>query len=641
MRTFLDRLRRYGFAVLTVALLGAVMTIPEVQDRAGTPILVYFFAVLLSAWYGGFGPGLLTTGLIILLSKHTFFPFWRVLRLTLGISSGVAISALAESLHVARRRAEDSEHRLAAVLTSIADAVIATDTRGRITFINPIAQTLTGWEREEAVGKPLETVFRVRAEGTNEPIESPVARVLREGTIVGLGNHTILAARDGTERPIDESAAPIHDEGKPISGVVLVFRDVTEREQHEAERERLLAAQREARDLAEAANQAKDRFLAVLSHELRTPLTPVLLTVSNLLDDPQTPSEFRPTLELTRHNIELEARLIDNLLDLTQIARGELVMHPRTINAHALIEQALTICREDLREAGHRLTLDLKAAEHHVEADPARLLQVLWNLLKNATRFTPAGGVLTVGTHNRGDGAAVCRLVIEVSDNGIGIAPEVLPRIFDAFEQGENSSWSRRSGGLGLGLSISRSIVEALGGCLVATSAGPYQGATFTLDLAVVPAPASEAAEQPLASRHPPAARGLRILLVEDDEATMRAMARLLQIRGHVVLTAQSLAAGLEAAANEEFDLLISDLGLPDGNGLELMRNLREQRPVKAIAVSGFGMDEDVRECHAAGFAAHLTKPVDFQKLETTIQRVTAGAGQDGIRSCASQEHRS
>jgi PAS domain S-box-containing protein len=621
----LDRARHYGFALLMLAVGWAFLQIPMIGHTPGTSILLYFFMVLLSAWYGGLGPGLFTTAVIAWMTAHTTFPLWRVVRLSMGIAGGVAISALAEILHAARRRAEESEQWLAAVLGSIGDAVIATDTNGRVTFINPVAQALTGWTRDEAVGKPLEHVFRIHSRGTKEPIENPVARVLHDGTIVGLGNHTILVSRDGTERPIDDSAAPIRDEAKPTSGVVLVFRDVSERERHEAERERLLAAQREARDVAEAANQAKDRFLAVLSHELRTPLTPVLLTVSTLLDDPQTPAEFRPTLELTRHNVELEARLIDDLLNLTRLKRGELVIHRRTVDAHVVIEQAVAFCREDIQGAGLQLTLDLKANEPHVEADPARLHQVFWNLIKNATRFTPAGGALTVRTWNRGGGAVARRLVVEVADTGIGIAPEALPRIFDAFEQGETSSWTRRSGGLGLGLSISRSIVEAMGGDLAAASSGPYQGSTFTLDLTTVPAPAPAASEPPSGAKAPTSCRGLRILLVEDDEATRRAMARLLQLRGYAVLTAQNMAAGLETAASEPFDLLISDLGLPDGNGLELMRKLREQRPVTGIAVSGFGMDEDVRESHAAGFAAHLTKPVDIQKLETTIRRVTAG----------------
>ncbi len=241
MRTTSDRIRRYGFAVLVLILGAAVMAIPEIRSGAGTPILVYFFAVLLSAWYGGLGPGLLTTGVIVLMTSHTSFPLWRVVRLGLGIASGVSISALAENLHAARRRIEDSQQRLTAVLTSIGDAVISTDARGRVTFLNPVAEQLTGWESDEALSRPLTEIFRIVAEDTRETVENPGARVLREGTIIGLANHTLLIAKDGTERPIDDSGAPIKEQGGAVSGVVLTFRDVTQHRQAEDLQSRLAA----------------------------------------------------------------------------------------------------------------------------------------------------------------------------------------------------------------------------------------------------------------------------------------------------------------------------------------------------------------------------------------------------------------
>ncbi len=241
MRTFSDRIRRYGFAVLVLVLGVAVMDIPEIRDRAGTPILVYFFAILISAWYGGLGPGLLTTAVIVVMTSHTSFPFWRVVRLGLGIASGVSISVLAENLHAARRRIEESRQRLMAVLTSIGDAVIATDAQGRVSFLNPVAERLTGWGSDEAVSRPLKEIFRVVAEDTREAVENPVDRVLAEGIIVGLANHTILIARDGTERPIDDSGAPIKEMGRATAGVVLTFRDVTQHRQAEALQARLAA----------------------------------------------------------------------------------------------------------------------------------------------------------------------------------------------------------------------------------------------------------------------------------------------------------------------------------------------------------------------------------------------------------------
>jgi PAS domain S-box-containing protein len=240
MRKISARFRRYGFAVLVLLLGMVVGTIPVVRE-GGTPIIVLFFLVLLSAWYGGLGPGLLTTALIVLLTWSTPSQSWQVVRLALFIAGGAFISALAEMLHAARRRIEASQERLTAVLTSIGDAVIATDARGRVTFINPVAQKLTGWGSEEAVGRPLTEIFRIVNEDTRAAVEHPVDRVLRDGIVVGLANHTVLIARDGTERPIDDSAAPVKEKGGAITGAVLVFRDVTQHRQAEAVKARLAA----------------------------------------------------------------------------------------------------------------------------------------------------------------------------------------------------------------------------------------------------------------------------------------------------------------------------------------------------------------------------------------------------------------
>jgi signal transduction histidine kinase/ActR/RegA family two-component response regulator len=443
--------------------------------------------------------------------------------------------------------------------------------------------------------------------------------VLREGTVVGLGNHTLLTDRFGTERPIDDSAAPIRDRDGAVAGVVMVFRDVTERKR--AER-----AERAALESAQAANRAKDHFLAVLSHELRTPLTPALLVVSSLADDPNLnlPAEARAGLDLTRHNLELEARLIDDLLDVTRLMRGKLELKREPVDVHALVGRVLEICRSDLDAAGLEVATDLSARRHTVVGDPARLLQVLWNLVRNALKFTPRGGLVRVASRNEDEGGGTT-LVVEVLDSGVGIEPTVLAKIFDPFEQGEPNSWTRRAGGLGLGLTIARSIVRSLGGELTADSPGPYQGSTFAVRLATIaePAPHFEAPTPPRPAR-PRSAGRLRLLLVEDDEATARVLTRLLRSRGHDVTAARTVAEALKAAQAAEFDLVISDIGLPDGNGLELMRRLRATRPLPGIALSGFGMDDDVRKSREAGFREHLTKPVDFDSLEATLLRVAA-----------------
>ena len=385
---------------------------------------------------------------------------------------------------------------------------------------------------------------------------------------------------------------------------------------------RLYREARQARAEAEAANRAKDQFLAVLGHELRTPLTPVLAEVSALLADPATPDDFRPVLEMTRRNVDLEARLIDDLLDLSRIARGKLRLHPQRVDLHASVEQTLAICRSAITEAKVDVLVRLDAQRHHVEADPTKLPQILWNLIKNATKFTPPGGLITVQTSN----PTPSQILLEVSDTGAGIDPAALGRIFTPFDQGDPSV-TGRFGGLGLGLAIGRSLTEAHGGNLRATSPGLGLGATFSLEL-----PTSASVDGLLESPPPEVTpRGessplaYRILIVEDDADTRRVLSRLLRRRGHKVETASGIAEGVELASRASFDILLADIGLPDGSGLDLLHRLGSSRPAAAIALSGSGMDEDLRQTRASGFLAHITKPIDFPTLEATLQQVGGG----------------
>jgi len=426
-----------------------------------------------------------------------------------------------------------------------------------------------------------------------------------------------LAARGRTLGVITFAMA---ESGRRYTAADLALvEDLARRAGMAVDNARLYRDAQSARQEAEAASLAKDRFLAVLSHELRTPLTPVLAEVSAMLDDPSTPESMRPVLEMTRRNVDLEARLIDDLLDLSRIGQGKLRLAREVVDAHLLIGHALEICREGIEEADLSITVELTALRHHVEADPARLQQVVWNLIKNAAKFTPGGGSIAIRTRDEGP-----RMVVEVTDTGVGIDPDVLPRIFEPFEQG-GSAVTRRFGGLGLGLVISRSLAEAHGGRLVAASPGKGQGATFTLELPFVapPSPATVIDMPTLPAM--PLVGPLRILLVEDNPDTLRVMSRLLRGRGHAVTAADGLAAATRAAEGESFDLLVSDLGLPDGSGLDLIRRLGAIRPIPGIALSGYGMDDDVKRSREAGFSEHLTKPIDFPKLEAAILRVASG----------------
>ena len=376
-------------------------------------------------------------------------------------------------------------------------------------------------------------------------------------------------------------------------------------------------ALRQALSEAEAANTAKDRFLAVLSHELRTPLAPVLTAASAMLDDPALSPETRTTLAMIQRNVELEARLIDDLLDLTRLVKGEVPLNLDTIDAHASLHQTVAICRTDIYAKKLDLSLALEAREHHIRADPARLQQIFWNLVKNAVKFTPQGGRLTVRSRNE-DGW----LRVEIEDSGIGIEPHSLDTIFNAFEQADEAV-TQRFGGLGLGLAIAKALVQAHGGQITAVSRGRGKGAIFTISLPIVHLPAGTAIPHP-SHREAESARKLKLLLVEDHPDTAAVMLRLLRSLGHEVVAANTIAQAELAAAAAPFDLVLSDLGLPDGNGLDLMRRLHAAHGLSGIAITGYGMEADVRQTQEVGFIAHMTKPINFDRLKAVLVQFAA-----------------
>jgi signal transduction histidine kinase len=387
---------------------------------------------------------------------------------------------------------------------------------------------------------------------------------------------------------------------------------------------------------AQHANAAKDRFLAMLSHELRTPLTPVVMVLNALADHPAMPPDARADLAMIRRNIDLETRLIDDLLDVTRVANGKLTLCPRAALVHELLEHVCQICRADAVARGIELTCKLEAAADTVMADAARLQQVFWNLVKNAVKFTPPGGRVAITTRD-----VAGELVVDVSDTGAGIDADVLPRIFNAFEQGEQTV-TRTYGGLGLGLAISKAIVDLHQGRIWAESGGAGRGAAFhvalpTCEIVANPTghpaggpdgrPADGVAPPPRTTTPPPAdpqpARQLHVLLVDDHADTVHVMRRILTRWGLRLTTAGRISEAVHAASTSKFDLLISDVGLPDGSGCDLVERVRQIQPIPAIALSGFGMEADVQRSLAAGFTAHLTKPVSIERLKELIARLS------------------
>ncbi len=412
------------------------------------------------------------------------------------------------------------------------------------------------------------------------------------------------------------NASTLRDENGEPRGAVGAFVDISERKLSEEKLKAATLSLERAKEAAEEASRAKDRFLAVLSHELRTPLTPIMALTSTLAEDESLGDALRRDMQTIERNVELEARLIDDLLDVTRIIHGKINLDKRPVDLCEIIRRAVEVCREDIKVRRIHFGVTTEGEPYPILADAGRLQQVFWNLLKNALKFTPEDGC--IGIQCRRAGPCV---VAEVKDSGKGIAAEDLARIFNPFEQITRSE-SGAVGGLGLGLGISKGLVEMHGGTIDTKSEGLGLGATFcvTLPLAEETVPSTAA---PAAALNHSNRRALRILLVEDHGDTARILGRLLRREGHEARTAGDLKRALELSRQWEFDLLLSDLGLPDGSGLDLMRQLHAIRPeIPGIAFSGYGTEEDVRQSHDAGFAEHLVKPLVMDHLRAAIQRV-------------------
>jgi signal transduction histidine kinase/ActR/RegA family two-component response regulator len=399
----------------------------------------------------------------------------------------------------------------------------------------------------------------------------------------------------------------------------LRILDLRHQERVEEEARRLTEAERKARE----ASAAKDKFIAVLSHELRAPLTPVLVAASAFRAK-ALPAAVHAAFEMIERNISAEARLIDDLLDVNRIVRNKMQVECRVSDVHGIVREAITTLEADLDAKAHKMEVHLSAPQHHANVDPLRLRQVFTNLLKNAIKFTPAGGWVRVRSWNNGENIAV-----EVEDNGMGIDDDAMRQLFEPFMEDRNTS---SAGGLGLGLAISKGLIELQRGKIAAHSRGPGQGARFVVevpnvssDLFVEAPPVTRRRSEPplsASSDGPP-----RVLLVDDHDDTVEILSEILTASGFAVETANSVQAARDVDL-EHVDVIVSDIGLPDGTGLDLMRELRMRTNRPAIALTGFGMESDVRASKDAGFDAHLTKPIDVDRLLSTIELLSSRARQ-------------
>jgi PAS domain S-box-containing protein len=516
------------------------------------------------------------------------------------------------------RRATDQlsaeKARLAVTLASIGDAVIAMDNARRLMVFNSVAEQLTGWKADCALNRSLQDVFRIVNEATREPAVDPVERVLREGVVVGLANHTVLVARDGTERPIADSAAPIREPGGRALGVVLVFRDQTEERRAEDRlRKSAIELQRANEQLREA-DRRKDDFLAVLSHELRNPLAPIRNALYVLDQARGTGEQVRRAKQVANRQLSHLTRLVDDLLDVTRIARGKVELRRVDLDLVALARRTAEDYRPLLQERGLTLVVHAPTDRILVSGDETRLAQVLGNLLQNAAKFTPAGGQVTL-TLTIEDGAALVR----VRDTGVGIDPALIEAIFEPFTQA-NHTLARTQGGLGLGLAQVKDLVALHGGTVAAASEGPGRGAEFVVRLPV----ASKTAGLPAYDRvetQPAPARRLRVLVVDDNRDAAESLAALVDMFGHEAEVAFDGPSAIAKARANPPHVVLCDLGLPGMDGYAVAKELRAIHPggIRLVAVSGYALPEDQAKAAEAGFALHVAKPPDPGQIERIL----------------------
>jgi len=506
----------------------------------------------------------------------------------------------------ARLNAERQLREAGAVFARVVDAlqdyaVVLLDTEGRVRSWNRAAREIFGFSAEDMIGVSADVLFV-----PEDRLSGVFEQELRQALAHGKADDSRWMMRvDGSRLWAEGTVMPLFDDADAHSGFVKVVHDATDA--HER-----AASLKAAKEEAERANRAKDRFLAMLSHELRTPLAPIASAAHILARCAQVPEKYRHLLPMIERNVALEARLIEDLLDLTAISAGKLILRRERVDMHKLVQRVVEMLADAVRDRQLQLQLHLGARQPEVQGDEARLQQVVWNLLRNAVKFTPEGGRIEVQTSDEAG-----QFVLRCVDSGIGIEPQALPRLFTPFEQAD-AEVSQRFGGLGLGLAIAQRLVTEHQGRLEAASAGRGQGATFTLRL---PTAAAASPARHRAPVQPPGAvlQG-RVLLVEDNADAAEALVLSLEHYGYGVTHVPTCSQALQAAATGAFDAVITDLGLPDGSGIEVGRALAARLPV--VALSGYGAAPDVGESQAVGFAAHLVKPVDPSAVHALLQQL-------------------
>ncbi|HEY0428268.1 MAG TPA: ATP-binding protein [Pyrinomonadaceae bacterium] len=638
---------RYLLAVGAFALLIAItFVIPRILPVSLDLTSLIIITMIAAAWYLGRGPGLLfavifeaTLVYFAYAAKHEFSFNSALITFNRLILFG-SVVLFASSRRNAEKNLRDQQKLLQVTLESIGDSVIATDIEGRINFINPTAEKMTGWTIADAAGRLLEEVFHIVNEETREPVESPFTIIKSKGVTVGLANHTTLITKDGREIPIEDSGAPIKDDDGAVIGAILVFHDVSERRAAEKERERLFQSEQSARGEAESANRLKDEFLTTVSHELRTPLNAILGWASMLNRGNLKEENTRNALEIIERNAKAQAEIIGDILDVSRIITGKLQIESKTIELTRVIRASIDTLRPAADAKSISLSILLDENTGLIVGDADRLQQIIWNLVSNAIKFTTAGGNVEVRLQQVDANAE-----ISVTDSGIGISPKFLPFVFERFRQADSST-TRLDSGLGLGLAIVRHLVELHGGTVRAESEGEGKGATFIIKLPLTAAAGESVttADILLASHNSPGETrgiaaapdlsGLRVLLVDDDPDSLEVLHLMLAQYGAEVRTANSSAAALDTFLEWTPNVLVSDIGMPNEDGYSLIGKIRNLTPEKggnvpAAALTAYVRERDKREAIAAGFQAHIAKPVEQEMLAEAVAKLARQAGRN------------
>ena len=533
--------------------------------------------------------------------------------------AGRIVGASKIARDIGDRKRREAEIRFQAnLLNAVEQAVIATDLEGKITYWNSFAESLYGWDQSEVLGR---NVLDVTPADNMRHLASEIFERMSKGE--SWSGEFETRRKDGSTFPALVTDSPIFDRDGKLIGIVGVSVDITASKQAEDERSRLLESERQARTEAEAANRLKDEFLATLSHELRNPLN-VILGYSEVLlrsNEAQKSPFIQRTAETLRRNALAQAQLVRDLLDLSRLRMGKMLLHLQPLSLPMIITNAVETVRSEAEGKNLRLWIDIEDDKTVVVADSLRLEQVIWNLLNNAVKFTPAGGEVSVSSKSDNSSA-----VIEVNDTGQGIDPEFLPHIWEMFRQADAST-SRRYGGMGIGLALVNQLVELHHGSVAVSSEGVGKGARFTIRIPL----AREKAENPTLEDETQSGTlaGTRILVVDDSADTIEMLRRLLEMDGAVVTAVTSGQEGLTVVQQEKFDVILSDISMPEMDGFEFVRTLRalpQAKNVPVLALTGFGRSEDVERARREGFFSHVTKPIDPNKLTQLLKKIAPAA---------------